>query len=522
MEKWKTLRHNGVEFPEYNVRGLSITITVKKVPLNPEQEEMVYAWAKKLSTPYVQDPVFVNNFLKDFLQVLPPEFTNARMEEIDFSEIVKYQEEEKLRNSQPEVKKQLAASRKERRLSLKEKFGYADMDDVKTEVANYMVEPASIFMGRGQHPFRGKWKAGARPEDVTLNLDENAQLPPCPVQGRKWGQIVHDRNSTWIARWIDKLTEKEKYVWLSDASPIRQSRDKAKYDKAKDLEKAIERVRKHISKGVESKDPKERKVAMVSYLIDKLAMRVGDEKDEDEVDTVGATTLRVEHIKTTDRAIEFDFLGKDSVRWQKTLEVDSDKRILDNLREFCAGKNPSDLIFDGITSDAVNRFLGRCYEGLTAKVFRTFHATNIVKGYLTSLDGRITPEASSEKKLYYARQANLKAAIKCNHKRTPPKNWEQVLQKKEDRLKTLESQPAKTEKAEQRRKESIEKVRLNVEMAKQMKDYNLNTSLRNYIDPRTYKSWADSVGLDWKVLYTKTLQRKFEWVNRSRLEWTSE
>jgi DNA topoisomerase-1 len=522
LEKWKTLRHNGVVFPEYGARGLSITIKRKKIALNPEQEEMAYAWAKKLSTPYVQDPVFVNNFLKDFLQVLPPEFANAKMEEIDFSEIVKYQEEEKIRNSQPEVKKQLAAARKERRLALKEKFGYAEMDNVKTEVANYMVEPASIFMGRGQHPFRGKWKAGAKPEDVTVNLDENAPIPPCPVPGKKWGQIIHDRNSTWIARWIDKLTEKEKYIWLSDVSPIRQSRDKAKYDKAKDLEKTIERVRKHISKGMESKDPKERKIAVVCYLIDKLAMRVGDEKDEDEADTVGATTLRVEHIKTTGTAIEFDFLGKDSVRWQKTLEVDSDKRILENLREFCAGKNPSDLIFDGITSDAVNRFLGNCYEGLTAKVFRTFHATNIVKGYLISLNGKITPEASNEKKLYYARHANLQAAIKCNHKRTPPKNWEQALQKKEERLKTLESQTGKTEKAEERRKESMEKLKLNLEIAKQTRDYNLNTSLRNYIDPRIYKSWADSVGLDWKVLYTKTLQRKFEWVNRSRLEWGSQ
>ena len=39
-------------------------------------------------------------------------------------------------------------------------------------------------------------------------------------------------------------------------------------------------------------------------------MRVGDEKDPDEADTVGATTLRKEHIKITTNTIEFDFLGK--------------------------------------------------------------------------------------------------------------------------------------------------------------------------------------------------------------------
>jgi len=38
-------------------------------------------------------------------------------------------------------------------------------------------------------------------------------------------------------------------------------------------------------------------------------MRVGDEKDPDEADTVGATTLRVEHVKITDKTIELDCLG---------------------------------------------------------------------------------------------------------------------------------------------------------------------------------------------------------------------
>ena len=56
-------------------------------------------------------------------------------------------------------------------------------------------------------------------------------------------------------------------------------------------------------------------------------------------------------------------------------------------------------------------------------------------------------------------------------------------------------------------------MRKQVELTKITKDYNLNTSLRNYIDPRVYKSWADKVGLDWKLLYTGTLQRKMAWVD---------
>ena len=65
-----------------------------------------------------------------------------------------------------------------------------------------------------------------------------------------------------------------------------------------------------------SRDINQKKIATVCYLIFKLAMRVGDEKDPDEADTVGASTLRVEHInfvkdKFGKNAIEFNFLGKD-------------------------------------------------------------------------------------------------------------------------------------------------------------------------------------------------------------------
>jgi hypothetical protein len=36
--------------------------------------------------------------------------------------------------------------------------------------------------------------------------------------------------------------------------------------------------------------------------------------------------------------------------------------------------------------------------------------------------------------------------------------------------------------------------------------------LRNYIDPRVIAAWLMYVDLDWKKIYTTTLQRKFRWV----------
>ncbi|HZW56834.1 MAG TPA: DNA topoisomerase I [Nitrososphaerales archaeon] len=510
---WTTLTHFGVCFPEpykSDPRTSALVIKGDRIQMTPEQEEMAVAWAKKIGTPYVEDPVFQANFLSDFLKLFPEKYRDAKISDIVFPILP-----EKVELSKEE-KKRIAAERKKKRLELKEKFGYAIVDGVRTEIANWIVEPPGLFMGRGSHPMRGHWKPRIHEEDITLNLGKEAEVPP-----GNW-KVIHAPDCMWMACWTDRLSGKVKYVWLHDSSSIRQARDKSKYDKARDLEKHIEKVRAFITKSLSSKNPRDRKVATVCFLIDKLAMRVGDEKDEDEADTVGASTLRVEHLKFNGNTIDFDFYGKDYVRWQKSLSIDpKDKAAIDNLKEFCAGKKPEDLIFDGITSRHVNDFLGGAFKGLTAKVFRTFHATTAVRQYLQkhSRFSEATPEFD---KVFEAKMANFEAAVKCNHKRTPPKTFEQTLQKKEEKLHQLKEAVPKTEKQKEKLAMRIKKMSQQIDLAKQTRDYNLNTSLRNYIDPRVYKSWADRVGLDWKVLYTGTLQRKMAWVDSFRTPKSSE
>ncbi|MDA4111572.1 MAG: DNA topoisomerase I [Thaumarchaeota archaeon] len=502
--QWSKLSHFGVSFPEpykSDPRTNILKIKGENIAMTQEQEEMAVAWAKKIGTPYVDDPVFQANFLSDFWRLFPEKYKDAKISDIVFPTLPEKVELTK------EQKKAIAAERKKKRLELKEKFGYAMVDGVKTEIANWVVEPPGLFMGRGQHPMRGHWKPRIREEDIILNLDSIAEIP----SGR-W-KIIHAPDNMWIASWTDKLSGKVKYVWLHDSSSIRQARDKSKYEKAKDLERSIDKVRNFVSRAMSSKDPKIRKIATASFLIDKLAMRVGDEKDEDEADTVGASTLRVEHLKFRENAVDFDFFGKDYVRWQKTLEIEpKDRAAIENLKEFSKGKKPDDLIFDGVTSRHVNEFLSKASSGLTAKVFRTYHATSIVKSYLKKHNEfqEGTPEYE---KLYQAKLANLEAAIRCNHKRTPPKTFAQSLQKKEDRLKELQQMQGKTDKQKAKLLERIAKMEKQIELTKITQDYNLNTSLRNYIDPRVYKSWANRVGLDWKLLYTSTLQKKMAWVD---------
>jgi DNA topoisomerase I len=509
---WKELIHNGVAFPPaYEPKSLHVIIKGETVKLSPQAEELAYAWGKKRATPHVQDPVFQSNFMSDFSKLLPPKFAGVKYSDIDFAPVYEFETKEELLKADKELKKKVAAQRKDLRLQLKEKYGYAMIDGTKTEFANYMVEPPSIFMGRGSHPMRGRWKPRIYPEDVVLNLSEDAPVPP-----GAWKEIAHDHESIWLAYWVDKLSQVRKYVWPSDLSDVRQERDRMKYDNAKKLTRKLALVRGFIDKNLASEDVKTRKLATTCYLIDKLSMRVGDEKEADEADTVGASTLRVEHIKFLPHAVEFDFLGKDSVRWEKTLELDgSESPIRRNLQEFVSGKKPGDPVFDGITSTAVNKFLNKAMRGLTAKVFRTHHATETVQSYLRQHNG-FKPNDQAFVKLYHARVANLEAAIKCNHKRTPPKTWQGSLDKKQQRLVELKKKRGKTDKQSARLRERRKKLELDIKLQERTRDYNLNTSLRNYIDPRVYKGWANKAEFDWTSVYPKTLQRKFLWATKSR------
>ena len=419
------LIHNGVMVPpRYETQGLSVKIKGEEHMLTPEQEERAVAWAKKIGTPYVEDPVFAENFHEDFSVLLG---FNVLPGEVDYSDIYRMVEAEReyKKNLGKEERKRLAEERKAVREANKERYGYAFIDGKRCELGNYMVEPSSIFMGRGEHPYRGRWKEGPREEDIELNHRPMKDAPP-----GKW-RIMEDPESMWIARWKDKLTGKMKYVWPHDSSPIKQKKDIEKYDKAVELRENLDRVKRFIAENLASEDVRRRKTATVCYLIDELKFRVGDEKDDDEeADTVGASSLRPEHICfNDDGTVTFDFLGKDSVRHLLTARIDD--RVKDNLRAF-AEENHGGTLFDEVNSSVVSQFLDEVMEGITAKVFRTFYATEAVESRLNELP--LERDAPDYRKKHVATLANLEAAITCNHKRTIPKTWEQSLMRQKERL----------------------------------------------------------------------------------------
>lgn len=567
----KQLVHNGIVIPDVPA-PLGLTLTVRGEPrqLTRQQEEMALAWARKLDTPYVKDPVFAGNFMRDFsiaLGVEPP----LCVEEVDFGPCIQVVEAERQAKEalSPEERKALAAQRKAAREALKARFGYAIVNDQRVELGAYLAEPSGIFMGRGQHPLRGRWKEGARQEDVTLNLSPDALRP-----AGAWAAIVWQPESLWVARWQDKLSDKLKYLWLSDTAPVRQEREADKFDKATKLDAEMKRVRACIGEDLAEANPRRRMLATACYLIDTLCLRVGDEKDPDEADTVGATTLRPEHVQIhPDGVVEFRFLGKDSVEWHKKLQPP--QVVLDSLAELMLNARPSNAapnghptrdkpqLFPDIDSHDVNAYLSGILPGLTAKVFRTHHATTAVR---ESLYGSgVRAEHPEYLKWQATALANLEAALLCNHTKQASGDWaaarahyrERQLKAEErlthytaqvreltDALLALRQEAREAEdaaqKPEQRRRlrerfgqrietarkrldeargrraraqDALGKIKAQATIAGKKRTWNLGTSLKSYIDPRVYHTWGREVGYDVLARYYPTiLQRKFAWV----------
>ena len=526
----KTLAHNGIQVPKYDYRGFNVGIEGKFVRLSPKTEQMAVFWIRKrqsLTSP--PDQLFYKNFIHDFLETLKKEnqslnylndFENRHLislqkeskewitdnkSQIDFSEVTNYvaQEQQRKLNMTKEEKKKLAAERKIAREALKEKLGYAIVDGRKLEIANWTAEPSCIFAGRGDHPKRGLWKEGPREEDITLNLSPDSQMPPGSWKGRVW-----EPQKMYLAKWEDKLTRKMKYVWFSDSAFLKQKAEEEKFKKAEKLGKEVPRVETHIMKNLDSDNLDTRKIATISWLILRVNLRVGDEKDPGEADTVGAITLRPEHIKIEGNRLDFDFLGKDCVRWTKSVEAPPS--IIRNIQEF--SKTSKDYLFEGINSRRVSRFLSEKMEGLTAKVFRTWKCTTTVREHLQKCNTK--KEDPDYEKQFCAKMANLEAAKIANHKKKIAPNFEERLAKKEQALRELEKklqERSEQGKSVETTAKRLEKTKRDIELTKETKEYNLGTSLKSYIDPMAYVTWAKQVDFSVEKIYPKTLQKKYSW-----------
>ena len=198
-----------------------------------------------------------------------------------------------------------------------------------------------------------------------------------------------------------------------------------------------------------------------------------------------------------------------------------DKRYSSAARSYSkhystTAKTSKEYLFEGVDSKMVARFLSEKMPKLTAKVFRTWRCTKTVREELEK--SGITKEDPDYCKVYAAKMANFKVAEVANHKRKVPPTFDQRVEKKEANIKSLEQQLV-VKKAAGKKTETLEtrikRAKLDLELTKLTKEYNLGTSLKSYIDPTAYVKWAKKVKFDVEKFYPTTLRNKFSWALQS-------
>ena len=439
--KWTTLYHNGVLFPEeYIQHNIPLLYNNKKIILNKEAEEYATYYAKYLDTEYIKNKKFNINFWKDWKKLIDKNLNITDFNKCDFSLISEHlkKEKEKTINIEKEEKEKL----KEERIRYEKKYTIAKIDNKEQSIGNFRIEPPGIFLGRGCHPKIGSLKKRVYPKDITINISKEAPLPEINLKGDyKWGKIIHDNTVNWLATWKDNVTGKNKYVFPGEQSDFKSKSDIAKFDLAKKLKKKINEIKKINNSNLESNDMKIRQLATALYFIDKLALRVGNEKSEDQADTVGISSLRLEHITLIDDIkyiIKLDFLSKDSIRYTNKFQIN--KEIYDNLKLFIRNKKSNDNLFDKIKPDDINKYLQEFMSGLTSKVFRTYNASSLFQKELNNINVNFDNLSENDKTnllLNEYNKANAKVALLCNHQKKVSKNFNSNIDKISNRKKEL-------------------------------------------------------------------------------------
>ncbi|KAJ4807589.1 DNA topoisomerase 1 [Rhynchospora pubera] len=542
-QKWTTLEHNGVIFPPpYQPHGVKMLYNGQPVDLTPEQEEVATMFAVMKDSDYATKPKFIENFWNDWKQILGKNHVIKKFELCDFTPIYEWHlaEKEKKKQMTSEEKKSL----KEEKLKQEEKYMWAIVDGVKEKVGNFRVEPPGLFRGRGEHPKMGKLKRRIKPSDITINIGKGAPIPECPIPGQKWREVKHDNTVTWLAYWSDPINSREsKYVFLAASSSLKGQSDKEKYEKARLLKEYIHNIRANYTKDFNSKDSTKRQIAVATYLIDKLALRAGNEKDDDEADTVGCCTLRVENVTCLPpNKLQFDFLGKDSIRYFNTVEVELPVyKAIEDFRTSKTSegkrKGPGDDLFDKLDTSKLNAHLRGLMPGLTAKVFRTYNASITLDDILS----RETKDGTLPEKVAVYQGANKEVAIICNHQRSVSKSHEAQMSRLNEKIDELKAQreeleedlsrakrgkpPLKDKDGKQKRNLApeaiekklvqidarIEKMEIDKKVKEDLKTVALGTSKINYLDPRITVAWCKRHEVPIEKIFNKSLLAKFAW-----------
>jgi DNA topoisomerase-1 len=189
----------------------------------------------------------------------------------------------------------------------------------------------------------------------------------------------------------------------------RTKRDKMKFDRVLAAARRLPAARRAIKRdlGLEGM-PLERADAVAVRLLDLGYFRIGSDIYADMNGSFGLTTLEKRHVSKDKDRLVFRFEGKSGI--EHVIEIDDAEVLgaLDSLRRRRGGTErllayQLERRWRDLDSSAVNTYIRGLFEDLTAKDFRTWHATVIAAAALAASD-----EPGETKR---SRQRAIKSAV---------------------------------------------------------------------------------------------------------------
>ena len=184
----------------------------------------------------------------------------------------------------------------------------------------------------------------------------------------------------------------------------RERRDRQKFDRVLRLARRLPSMRRvgrrHLTlRGI----PRERALAGALRMLDLGFFRVGSESYTEENGSYGLATLRRTHVHVRGDEVTFDFAAKGGKRLVQTIKDDELARLTRALlrrdgggRELLAYREHG--TWRDVRSDDVNDYLKELAdEDVSAKDFRTWHATVLAAARLAAVEQELTSVTSRKR-----------------------------------------------------------------------------------------------------------------------------
>jgi DNA topoisomerase-1 len=176
----------------------------------------------------------------------------------------------------------------------------------------------------------------------------------------------------------------------------RATRDETKYHRMLDFAAALPRIRARTASDIALAGlSREKVLATVVQLLEKSAIRVGNEEYAKANGSFGLTTLKDKHVNVRGSTLRFEFRGKSGKRHSISVDDRRLARIVKNCRDL-----PGQELFQYVDEDGARRRVGSgdvndylreaAGEAFTAKDFRTWSGTVYACAAFKELCGQVT------------------------------------------------------------------------------------------------------------------------------------